>query len=109
MCANIPGSHTCSCAEGFILSDVDRICKGIAPTLHVLEHRQKLFTSFLDIDECIDASQYNCEENSFCRNIPGNYSCECVAGFTREGNAESQCKGNCIAAGHLGINPYAFS
>ena len=36
-----------------------------------------------DINEC--AGTNNCDENAVCTNTPGNYICDCKAGYTGNG------------------------
>lgn len=47
----------------------------------------------LDINECEDLTLNNCPENTNCRNLNGNYTCNCKAGFQENG---SSCEGNSI-------------
>ena len=47
----------------------------------------------LDINECEDLTFNNCPENTNCQNLHGNYTCNCKAGFQKNG---SSCEGNNI-------------
>ena len=40
---------------------------------------------FTDINECLDASLYDCDVNAVCVNTIGNYTCQCVEGYTGDG------------------------
>lgn len=52
----------------------------------------ELFFSFIDIDEC--RSPNICGRNAVCKNIIGNYRCECRHGYEKISSApESHCRG----------------
>ena len=44
---------------------------------------------FIDIDECSNDTLNNCEQ--ICKNAPGNYTCDCHYGYTRNHN-QVTCK-----------------
>ena len=41
-------------------------------------------TAALDIDEC-SSRRHTCAANASCSNIPGSYTCKCIAGYTGNG------------------------
>ena len=43
-----------------------------------------LLSFTIDIDECL-TDTHNCSSNALCSNTPGNYTCECVTGYTGDG------------------------
>ncbi|CAK8690960.1 unnamed protein product [Clavelina lepadiformis] len=67
VCSPIFGGFNCSCNDGYRINDTDStLCD--------------------DIDECMES--YPCEStfNSECSNTMGNYSCECMEGFQKNGS-----------------------
>lgn len=45
---------------------------------------------FSDINECNDVSLNECSDDTVCQNLHGNYTCNCMFGFKRNG---SNCEG----------------
>lgn len=45
---------------------------------------------FSDINECDDLSLNECSDDTVCQNLYGNYTCNCMFGFKRNG---SNCEG----------------
>ncbi|PIO30462.1 hypothetical protein AB205_0131110, partial [Aquarana catesbeiana] len=54
LCANVPGSYSCTCNPGFLLNSDGRSCQ--------------------DVDEC-DTRNNTCTAQQTCLNIPGTYKC----------------------------------
>ena len=40
----------------------------------------------IDIDECAEGAENNCDSNAICTNIPGSHTCQCIAGYTGPGH-----------------------
>ncbi|KAI8489355.1 hypothetical protein Bbelb_327980 [Branchiostoma belcheri] len=51
------------------------------PALIALSSRSHVYTIY--VDEC--SGEHSCDENAFCANQPGSYSCVCQDGFTGNG------------------------
>ena len=56
----------------------------------LIMHLKCLFLIFaycisLDINECLDISQYTCDVNAVCVNTIGNYTCQCNDGYMGNG------------------------
>ncbi|GFS65423.1 hypothetical protein NPIL_76031 [Nephila pilipes] len=50
------------------------------------------YSFLIDIDECLNASA--CPLNTICKNLPGNFSCECKPGFqVKKGEQHFGCEG----------------
>ncbi|KAL5256978.1 hypothetical protein ACHWQZ_G012036 [Mnemiopsis leidyi] len=99
-CINLPGSFRCDCpvnttvaADGrscvnmCLLKNCEHHCdilNGIAGCScfdgYVLDQNQINCT---DIDECTNATKCTDHSNSYCKNTPGSFICNCNTGFTR--------------------------
>ena len=53
-----------------------------------------IFHCTLDIDECALGTDL-CDQNSYCNNTLGSYSCICNPGYSLNGNGRT-CDGTCI-------------
>ena len=53
-------------------------------------------TIFADIDECLNESD-ECHENATCMDTVGNYSCQCLSGFSGNGLI---CSGTTFSCKH---------
>lgn len=62
VCANLPGTFSCTCLEGWEGDGVD--CQ--------------------DVDECT-LGTHDCPNNSLCKNTDGSFECECRPGFVGDG------------------------
>ncbi|XP_072530508.1 adhesion G protein-coupled receptor E2-like [Salminus brasiliensis] len=67
-CTNTPGSYSCTCKDGFIPSNGEKMFKADQGVKCV------------DANECED-NQGICGVNSVCNNTPGSYYCTCKDGF----------------------------
>ncbi|CAI8021725.1 Fibrillin-2 [Geodia barretti] len=63
-CNNTRGGYDCFCLDGFLLKSDGYNCA--------------------DIDECY-TDMDNCSSDAQCSNNVGNYTCECIAGYTGDG------------------------
>lgn len=64
----------CICREGFSRNSTTGECE--------------------DIDECSDNENPVCGAHAFCKNLLGNYDCQCPEGYI--GNPFVSCQGMCI-------------
>uniref|UniRef100_A0A2C9LJN4 EGF-like domain-containing protein n=1 Tax=Biomphalaria glabrata TaxID=6526 RepID=A0A2C9LJN4_BIOGL len=48
-------------------------------------------TCNVDVNECLDATKYNCIPNSSCNNTLGGYECLCLQGYYKNTNT-SKCE-----------------
>ena len=39
-----------------------------------------------DIDECENATLFDCQEHSTCVNLDGSYTCDCDPGYMKQGD-----------------------
>lgn len=71
-------------------SNVKPLCRGNPnSTIHKI-YCIYYVNSCLDINECLDTPNI-CHHNANCTNTDGNYSCQCLKGFT--GNGYLSCLG----------------
>ncbi|XP_070698276.1 fibulin-5 isoform X2 [Pempheris klunzingeri] len=97
LCANVPGSYSCSCDPGFILNPDSRTCQDVdecedEPCSHGCFNTYGSFmcncdegfelaadgASCIDLDEC-SFSEFLCQHR--CVNTPGSFSCICPPGY----------------------------
>ncbi|XP_051251919.1 fibulin-5 isoform X2 [Dicentrarchus labrax] len=97
LCANVPGSYSCSCNPGFILNPDSRTCQDVdecedEPCSHGCFNTYGSFmcncdegfelaadgTSCIDLDEC-SFTEFLCQHR--CVNTPGSFSCICPPGY----------------------------
>lgn len=71
-CVNTLRSYKCVCPTGYKLDETRNQCE--------------------DIDEC--AFGKVCPSNSYCRNAPGSFNCECKQGFSLVSHIFYSCVGN---------------
>ena len=64
LCVNTIGSYTCSCQDGYELSNDNQTCT--------------------DIDECTIKDNGGCEQ--ICHNTNGSYYCSCPTGYLLHNN-----------------------
>ena len=62
-CQNTEGSYLCSCDDGFSGDGV----------------------SCLDVNECANANDNDCDANATCMNVAGGYECQCNVWFSGDG------------------------
>ncbi|KAJ8036652.1 Latent-transforming growth factor beta-binding protein 4 [Holothuria leucospilota] len=75
-------NQTCSCEEGFVIDELTGEC--------------------IDLDECEDNS-HDCDEEAYCTNIPGGYTCRCNEGYSGNGTlCEDQLE--CEGSNHCNAN-----
>lgn len=43
------------------------------------------YFNYLDIDECTDDEQNDCDPNAMCSNTVGSYICRCLRGYEGDG------------------------
>ncbi|CAF96616.1 unnamed protein product [Tetraodon nigroviridis] len=97
LCANVPGSFSCSCNRGFVLDPEGRTCQDVnecleQPCSHSCFNTYGSFicsceegfeltsdgTSCIDLDEC-SFSEFLCQHR--CVNAPGSFTCICPPGY----------------------------
>lgn len=64
-----------------------------------------LFFLIVDINECVEDKD-NCHEKANCTNIEGNFTCQCISGYTGDGR---DCKGQYIATPNTEYTESALS
>ena len=57
---------------------------------HVLVCSLYKYFTILDIDECADEAQNDCDPNALCSNTVGSYFCRCLSGYEGDGR---ECSG----------------
>nr|XP_055041674.1 alpha-tectorin-like [Misgurnus anguillicaudatus] len=65
-CHNYNGSYSCSCWEGYNITDVSQSISGRNPCI--------------DVNECVEIPKF-CGPNSICNNTVGSYNCSCLSGY----------------------------
>ncbi|CAH2327640.1 fibulin-5 isoform X1 [Pelobates cultripes] len=98
LCANVPGSYSCTCNPGFILNEDGRSCQDVDECLSsnpCVQSCLNTYGSYLcrcdpgyelqddgigctDMDEC-SVSEFICQHE--CVNDPGSYYCICPEGY----------------------------
>ena len=61
----------------------------------------------LDIDECADEDQNDCDPNAKCSNIVGSYNCRCLKGYEGDGR---DCTGKslcCFIVFYMQLEKYS--
>lgn len=84
LCANVPGSYSCSCNPGFILNTDSRTCQGTQTHTHTGRHIVSVVSDRWthspvvppDVDECADEPCTHA-----CFNTYGSFMCNCDEGF----------------------------
>ena len=99
-CAYNNESYVCQCTDGY-KGDGKNNCTGIWLSPNHFNLQIFLFVScilsskmkiiYLDVDECTQNPGV-CDINANCTNTEGSYSCECLKGYT--GDGEHNCSGN---------------
>ena len=87
LCTNSPGNFSCSCWDGYKLSQNRKNCFGELLSVGIMRLLLAV-VSTADIDECQEATE--CEQ--VCVNGPGMYNCSCFAGYSLQDDG-SHCLG----------------
>ena len=82
-CIKVNKSFQCSCNHGYVLTLDGKSCQGTRNSISPLII---LFISmYTDVDECA-LGYHNCDDNAFCNNNNGSFTCTCSEGYYGNGH-----------------------
>uniref|UniRef100_A0A8C6V9U6 Fibulin 5 n=1 Tax=Naja naja TaxID=35670 RepID=A0A8C6V9U6_NAJNA len=117
LCANVPGSYSCTCNPGFVLNEDGRSCQDVnecTSSNPCVQNCINTYGSFLcrcdpgyeletdgisctDMDEC-SFSEFLCQHE--CINQPGSYYCFCPSGYVLVEDTRCQDVNECEVGNH---------